>query len=126
MDAAPNAREAEKQRLLKRLCELMVDEQRELGTFDAVPHFSTLEQAARALGQELSRTAQERSAREVAAACEETAACPGCHRQRRVSFEKRTVAGLDGPVELTEPTAHCPACRRDFFPSAYGVGLRQS
>ena len=113
---APNDNE-EKTRLLNRLSEIMVEEQRQLGTFDKVPHFSTLEQAARALGQELSRSSQRRSAAEVAATHRRTAECPLCHKSCLVVTTQRTVASLDGPFDLTEPKAHCPACRRDFFPA---------
>jgi hypothetical protein len=28
------------------------------------------------------------------------------------------MTGIAGPFEMLEPKAHCPACRRDFFPSA--------
>jgi hypothetical protein len=28
------------------------------------------------------------------------------------------VSSLDGPIEIMEPKAHCPDCRRAFFPSA--------
>ncbi len=31
---------------------------------------------------------------------------------------KRAVTSQDGPVQLIENKAHCPRCRRDFFPSA--------
>jgi len=118
MDAATTLREEEKNRLLQRLAEIMVSEQRELGTFRGTPHFSTLEQAGRTLGQQLSVASLKRAVAEVAAASERTAACPHCGQQQRVEIEKRAVHGIDGSVELLEPRAHCPACRRDFFPSA--------
>jgi len=118
MDAAQEARNEEKTRLLNRLSEIMVEEQRQQGTFNGVPHFSTLEQAARGLGQELSRSSQRRAIAEVAATSSLRAACPTCHQSCLVAIVQRTVASLDGPVELTEPKAHCPSCRRDFFPAA--------
>ena len=46
MDAAQLKRDAEKSRLLKRLAELMVEEQRAAGVFEEVPHYSVLEDAA--------------------------------------------------------------------------------
>lgn len=118
MDASRLERESEKGRLLKRLAELMVQEQRSLGVFDEVPHYSVLEQAAHELGRQLSQTSQQRAAAEAAAQSGREAACPGCGRRWPTVLKKRTVASLDGPVELVEPAAHCPACRRDFFPSA--------
>jgi hypothetical protein len=31
---------------------------------------------------------------------------------------------MDGPIELSEPVAHCRRCRRSFFPSAGTNGIR--
>jgi hypothetical protein len=118
MEAARDARNEEKSRLLNRLAELLVEEQHEQGVFDAVPHYSVLERASRALGQELGRTAQQRVAAEVAATSEAAAPCPTCGQRCPVEMQKRTVSSIDGPVELIEPRADCPACRRAFFPSA--------
>jgi hypothetical protein len=118
MDAAQTARSEEKLRLMDRLSEIMIDEQRAQGTFDQVPHFSTLEQAARSLGQQLSRNSQRRAAAEVAATGSRTVDCPICKDSCVVEVCQRTVASLDGPFDLTELKAHCSPCRRDFFPSA--------
>jgi hypothetical protein len=118
MDAAKQLRNEEKTRLLDRLSQIMVEEQREQGTFDRTPHFSTLEQAAHALGQQLSRSSQRRASAEVAASGSLTADCPTCKKSCAVETSQRTVTSLDGPIELSEPKARCPACRRDFFPSA--------
>ena len=118
MDAQRLVLQEEKRRLLERLAEIEIEQQREAGMFKSVPHYSVLEQAAHSLGQELSRITQQRSASEVAAASTSTAECPECTRGCLVEMSKRTVTSLDGPVEVIEPVAHCPACRRDFFPSA--------
>jgi hypothetical protein len=118
MDAQRMALQEEKRRLLERLAEIEIQQQREAGMFRSVPHFSLLEQAARGLGQELGRITQQRSAREVAATSKSTADCPGCGQECAVTMSKRTVTSLDGPVEMIEPVAHCLACRRDFFPAA--------
>jgi len=108
----------EKRRLLRRLAEIEVEEQRRRGTFKSVPHYSVLEQAAHGLGQELSRLTQERAVAEVAAVAASRATCPKCGRDCEVVTRKRTVTSLDGPIEAIESVASCPACRRDFFPSA--------
>jgi hypothetical protein len=118
MDAQRMALEEEKKRLLERLAEIEIEQQREAGLFKSVPHYRVLEQAAHSLGQELSLLTQQRSAREVAASSKSTADCPGCGQEFAVEMSKRTVTSLDGPVEVIEPVAHCPACRRDFFPAA--------
>ena len=118
MDADQNTREQEKQQLLTRLAELMVEDQREEGLFLGTPHYSVIERAAMHLGRQLSRQAQERGAREIAANCAMQVACPGCGSACRVGTKKRKVTSTDGPVELTEAVAFCRPCRRSFFPSA--------
>lgn len=45
-------------------------------------------------------------------------ACPTCGRACPIRRKSRAVAVRGGSVELDEPVAHCPKCRRDFFPSA--------
>lgn len=124
MDAACSARETEKQQLLKRLAELMIEEQVEQGLFLETPHYSIIERQAVTLGRELSREAQERGAREVAAICSPQAACPTCQAACAVTTKVRRVTSLDGPVDLTETVARCRRCRRSFFPSAGEVGDR--
>lgn len=118
MDAHLHDLETEKLRLLDRLAEIMVEEQRAKGTFDDVPHYSVLERESHSLGQQLSRTSQRRAAAEVAALIGTFVPCPTCEHRCRVTIRMRTVASIDGPVELTEAVARCPECRRDFFPSA--------
>lgn len=122
MDAAQQAREHEKQQLLKRLAVLMVEEQKEEGLFLGTPHYSIIERSAMRLGRELSRQAQERGAREVAANCAAEAACAECGSSCAVETKKRKVISTDGPVELTEAVAFCRSCRRSFFPSEGGSG----
>ena len=124
MDALANDWEDEKQRLLERLAEILTTEQRAKGTFESVPHMSTLEQAGRAFGRQLSVASIRRAVREVAALSDTRASCPACDHECDVGLAKRTVHSLEGLVELLEPKAHCPACRRDFFPSAENAGAR--
>lgn len=51
--------------------------------------------------------------------------CPDCGRLCPTTTEDRTVATGGGPFEHREPVAHCPACRRDFFPPAGAPGAEQ-
>lgn len=118
MDAPSIRLQEEKNRLLQRLAEIEVEQQRQQGVFEAVPHYRVLETAAHRLGQELSCLTQQRAAREVAAVNPAASACPQCGKKAAVEMSKRTVQSLDGPVEVLEPVAHCSACRRAFFPSA--------
>ena len=124
MDAARQDREARRKELLKELSELLVEEQVEQGVFLETPHYSIIERQAITLGRELSRQAQERSAREIAASCAAEVACPTCQALCRVLTKTRRITSLDGPVKLTETTAHCDRCRRSFFPSAGKTGNR--
>jgi hypothetical protein len=124
MDAARQAREARKKELLNQLAELLIEEQVEQGVFLETPHYSIIERQAVTLGRELSRQAQERGAREVAASCAPKVACPTCQSRCPVDTKTRLITSVDGPVELTETVAHCPQCRRSFFPSAGPAGDR--
>jgi len=118
MDAMQDALEREKQKLLERVAEIEVQQQRQRGLLDETPHFSEIEDAGQKLGRFLSRLTQSRLADEVAAGEGVRRACPTCGKICSVELVRRSVTGLDGPVEIMEPKAHCPACRRDFFPSA--------
>ena len=124
MDAAQQTRSEEKQKLLIRLAELMIEEQVEEGVFLGTPHYSIIEIAAANLGHELSREAQQRGAREVAANCKQKVDCPTCNSSCDVRIETRQVASISGPIDLPETIADCPKCRRSFFPSAsrHGIG----
>jgi hypothetical protein len=47
--------------------------------------------------------------------------CPTCHRPCTVRRQSRAIDFWGGAVTYAEPKCHCPACRRDFFPSAAGL-----
>jgi hypothetical protein len=49
------------------------------------------------------------------------APCPTCQRACPLQIKRRPVTVRGGTVTLEEPVGHCPACRRDFFPSASGI-----
>jgi hypothetical protein len=118
MDAAHDRLEQEKRRLLERIAEIEVQQQRKRGLFDTTPHFSEIEVAGQELGRFLSRLTQSRLANEVVAGERIERECPTCGKSSVVEAVKRTVTGLDGPTELLEAKSYCSACRRDFFPSA--------
>jgi hypothetical protein len=42
--------------------------------------------------------------------------CPTCQKSCPVQRRPRSVVARGATVTLQEPVAHCPACRRDFFP----------
>jgi hypothetical protein len=118
MDVVQQGRKEKKQKLLVELTELMVEEQVEEGVYLETPHYSVIELQAMTLGRELSRQAQERASREVAAGCKSQVACPECQSLCTVEVQRRKVISLDGPVEILENVANCRSCRRSFFPSA--------
>lgn len=47
--------------------------------------------------------------------------CPECQRPCPVKRDPRTIQFWGAAVEYREPKCHCPACRRDFFPSTPGA-----
>jgi hypothetical protein len=51
--------------------------------------------------------------------------CPDCGQPCPVVTEERTVTTGGGSFEHHEPKAHCPACRRDFFPPKADSGTDQ-
>jgi hypothetical protein len=118
MDAVKLEREEEVNGLLRRLSELLIGEQREQGVYQQTPHLCDLECASLALGQRLSRVSLARAVREVAAESDTHAVCPTCGAECLLTTSVRTVKSVSGPIDVTEPTGYCPACRRNFFPSA--------
>ncbi len=48
--------------------------------------------------------------------------CPDCGQLCPLGHEPRPVHTRAGPFLHHEPKAHCPDCRRDFFPSAAAPG----
>lgn len=47
--------------------------------------------------------------------------CPTCGRLCGLQRRPRPIKVRGGEATLDEPVAHCPTCRRDFFPAASGV-----
>ena len=118
MDAVKLEREEEVNGLLRRLSELLIEEQREQGVYQQTPHLCDLECASLALGQRLSRVSLARAVREVAAESDTHAACPTCGAECLLTTSTRAVKSVSGAIDVVEPTGYCPACRRHFFPSA--------
>lgn len=118
MDAANDPLEQEKRRLIERIAEIEVEQQRNRGLFGKTPHFSEIEDVGRAIGRRLSCFTQSRLANEIVVGERTERPCPTCGKRCFVEGVPRTVTGIDGPMELLEAKGHCSACRRDFFPSA--------
>jgi hypothetical protein len=124
MDGRIEALKAELQAAMQRTAELKVELDRRQGTIPpgTVPHYTVIELAAREAGAEVRRLAQQMHLRQINAEHLRVACCPGCGEYCEVQPRQRKVTALDGPVELDELVAHCPAGRRDFFPPAAVAG----
>jgi len=118
MDAVKLERDKEINGLLRRLSELLIEEQREQGVYQQTPHLCDLESASLALGQRLSCVSLTRAVREVAAESDTHADCPTCGARCLLTTSTRSVKSVSGSIDVIEPMGHCPACRRNFFPSA--------
>jgi hypothetical protein len=116
MDGATSTLKEKLQRLLWEAAEVSVALDRAEGAVQGAPHYSVIEARAHELGRRLSREIQMRRMSSVASTAADVVARPQCGGRRRALVKKRRVASIDGVVDLNEPVAHCPACRRDFFP----------
>jgi hypothetical protein len=109
--------------LLREAAEVSVALDRADGTIVGVPHYSVIEARAHELGQQLSRQIQAQQLGELAVRALPTYKCPECGTRCNTTVSKRRVTSVDGIVTVDEPVAHCPKCRRGFFPPAGSVGL---
>lgn len=88
--------------------------------------FTAMEAAGHELGRAVAQMATERLALARAERLTGPQSCPTCGRACPLAHRERKLETIDGPLDLCEPVCHCPACRRDFFPSASGVGARSA
>ena len=79
--------------------------------------FSALEEVAQQAAQGLTEGTRAVLLEQQANALGEQQPCPDCGRLCPVRREPRDLHLQGGqPLQCSEPVAHCPACRRDFFP----------
>jgi hypothetical protein len=123
MDAATTSLKEKLDELLRQAAEVSVALDRADGTIVGVPHYSVIEARAHELGRQLSRQIQERQIGAVMAQASSSARCPECDARCETERKKRRVASIDGALNVEESVAHCPNCRRDFFPPPGSVGL---
>jgi hypothetical protein len=88
--------------------------------------FTVMEEAGHRLGRAVAQAATERLALARAERLSGPQACPSCGRLGPLIHRERELETIDGAVDLREPVCHCSACRRDFFPSASGVGTEST
>lgn len=85
--------------------------------------FRTMEQIATAAAQGLTEGALQQMLQQQAQKVPEQYPCPTCGEPCLTRAHTRALAAQGATVQQVERIAHCPACRRDFFPPAGGSGL---
>ncbi len=123
MDGTATALKEKLDQLLREAAEVSVAVDRLEGTVVGIPHYSDIEARAHKLGQQLSRRIQSQHMGDLAAHSPPSAKCPECGTRCDTSRKKRRVTSVDGTLTVDEPVAHCPKCRRGFFPPPGDVGL---
>jgi hypothetical protein len=83
--------------------------------------FAQMEEVASAAAQGLTEGALETATAQQGQLLGDKQPCPHCGKLCSVGRTERPLRARGGVVSLGEPTCYCPACRRDFFPSASGV-----
>jgi hypothetical protein len=86
--------------------------------------FDSIESLAVDLGQAVIRGAIEEVLKSQLKHLGDHQPCPACARACPVNTESRTIQVRGGTVSYQEPICHCPACRRDFFPSPPELAAR--
>lgn len=84
--------------------------------------FRTFEQIATVAAHGLTEGTLELLLRQQAAKLTGEQPCPNCGRRCPTEPRTRSLAAQGAAVEQVERIAHCPDCRRDFFPPADPVG----
>jgi hypothetical protein len=79
---------------------------------------TTLEQVAAAAARGLTEGTLTTLLEQQAQALPADQPCPDCGLLCSVHHEPRPLTGSGSTFTYREPVCHCPACRRDFFPSA--------
>ena len=80
--------------------------------------FHAMEQIAQAAANGLAEGALATLLEQQAQTLGQQLPCPECGTPCAITREPRTLHRPGGSVTPNEPVAHCPACRRDFFPPA--------
>jgi hypothetical protein len=84
--------------------------------------FRTFEQIAHAAAHGLTEGTLQLLLEQQAAKLPTGQPCPDCGRLCPTRPSTRTLTAQGAEVTQSEPVAHCPACRRDFFPPAGASG----
>lgn len=80
--------------------------------------FDMMEQIAHAAAQGLTEGTLQTLLDSQTTALGDEQPCPDCGRPCPVHRQERLLRAKGGELRQSEPVAHCPDCRRDFFPPA--------
>jgi len=86
--------------------------------------FDSIETMAVDVGQAVVRGAIEEALKTQLKLLGDHQPCPECSRACPVGKEARSIQVRGGTISYDEPVGHCPACRRDFFPSPPDLAAR--
>jgi hypothetical protein len=78
--------------------------------------FDQMEQIAAAVSRGLTRGTLEQLTSQQAQRLPQQVPCPTRQKPCPIQTRTRHVAARGATITLQEPVAHCPDCRRDFFP----------
>lgn len=84
--------------------------------------FDTMEQIATAAAHGLTEGALQQMLQQQAQKVPEQAPCPECGRLCPTRLHTRSLTAHGAEIQQVERVAHCPDCRRDFFPPPHGPG----
>jgi hypothetical protein len=85
--------------------------------------FRTMEQIATAAAQGLTEGTLQLLLEQQAHKLPQQSLCPDCGEPCPTEPHTRTLTAQGTQVQQAERIAHCPACRRDFFPPAGDSGV---
>jgi hypothetical protein len=85
--------------------------------------FRTFEQIAAAAAHGLTEGTLQLLLEQQADKLPDEQPCPACSKPCPTTPHTRTLTARGATVEQVERIAHCPDCRRDFFPPADGPGV---
>jgi hypothetical protein len=86
--------------------------------------FRTMEQIAAVAAQGLTEGTLQLLLQQQAQQLPKEQPCPDCGTLCSTQFHRRALTARGAEIEQVERMAHCPRCRRDFFPPADCVGPR--
>ena|SRR5881394_1676592 len=84
--------------------------------------FRTMEQLAHAAAQGLTEGTLQLLLQQQAEQLPPEQPCPDCGKLCRLKTTTRPLVAHGATIQQTEPMAHCPDCRRDFFPPPHSAG----